>query len=283
MGNPGVRPLGRPLHTRPPGRDTTGTGTLRLFAIGDLHLPSSRDKAMDLFGWRDHPAALGRAWDETVHPDDLVLVLGDISWATRPTEVGPDLAWLDARPGRKVLLKGNHDFWWPGSAQKLRELFAPYRSLVGFLHNGSAFREGPYVIAGVRGWTAPEAPPLPGGENELGMESYRPDLVERDAERLRRSVEAAKALEAPGTIRVACMHFPPLYAGGRETKFSPTIEAFAPAVCAYGHLHGPGIPAGFTGEHGGVRYVLASCDAAAFRPVPLLAPPPANTPGEGAE
>lgn len=244
---------------------------MRLFAIGDVHLPSSRQKDMDLFGWTGHPAPLAAAWDETVAADDLVLVVGDISWATRPTEVQGDLAWLEARPGRKVLLKGNHDFWWPDSRKKLEELLAPFPSIRGFLHNGSAWREGPYVIAGVRGWTAPEAPPLPGGAGgEMGLEDYRPDLVERDAERLKRSVEAAAKLEAEGTIRVACMHFPPVYAGGKATKFSPTIEAFRPAVCVYGHLHGPGIAAGFQGEHGGVRYVLASCDAAAFRPVRLL-------------
>src|SRR5690606_1695387 len=116
-----------------------------------------------------------------------------------------------------------------------------------------------------------EAPPLDVDGGEMGMESYRPDLVERDADRLARSVEAARRLEKePGAIRVACMHFPPLYAGARPTRFSPVIEAWGPAVCVYGHLHGPGIAAGFTGEHAGVRYVLASCDAAGFRPVRLL-------------
>lgn len=246
---------------------------MRLFAIGDLHLPSARAKEMDLFGWVDHPEPLARAWDETVAPDDVVLLVGDISWATRPGEVLDDLAWIEARPGRKVLLKGNHDYWWPDSQKKLRELFAPFPSIRGFLHNGSAWREGPYVIAGVRGWTAPEAPPLPGEPgDEMGMESYRPDLVERDADRLRRSVEAAEKLAAGDgeAIRIACMHFPPIYAGPRRTKFTPLVEAFRPAVCVYGHLHGPGIAAGFVGEHDGVRYVLASCDAAGFRPVRLL-------------
>jgi len=244
---------------------------VRLFAIGDLHLPSARAKGMDLFGWTDHPAPLAAAWDETVGADDLVLVVGDISWATRPTEVGDDLAWLDARPGRKVLLKGNHDYWWPDSQKKLRELFAPFPSIRGFLHNGSAWREGPYVIAGVRGWTAPEAPPVDEAGGEMGMESYRPDLVERDADRLQRSVAAAaKLAEEPGSIRVACMHFPPIYAGRRETRFTKVIESYAPVVCVYGHLHGPGIAAGFTGEHNGVRYALASCDATGFRPLRLL-------------
>lgn len=227
---------------------------------------------MDIFGWHGHPGPLAAAWDETVTPEDVVLILGDISWATRPGEVGEDLAWIDARPGRKIFLKGNHDFWWPDSRKKLSELFAPFPSIRGFLHNGSALREGPYVIAGVRGWTAPEAPPLQLEDgSEMGLEDYRPDLVERDAARLDRSVQEAEKLAGdPEAIRVAVMHFPPLYAGARATRFSPIIERYAPAVCAYGHLHGPGIAAGFTGEHNGVRYVLASCDAAGFRPMQLL-------------
>lgn len=243
---------------------------MKLFAIGDLHLPSARAKDMLRFGWTGHPGNVAAAWDRLVGPDDLVLVLGDTSWATRPEEVTGDLAWLEARTGRKLLLKGNHDFWWPDSRKRLSAILAPYPSIVAFLHNGSAARVGPYVIAGVRGWTAPEAPSLAGVTGEMALEDHRPDLVERDAERLRRSIEAAGELAGDGTIRIAVMHFPPLYADRRPTRFSPLVESFRPAVCAYGHLHGPGIPAGFVGEHNGVRYVLVSCDAAGFAPVQLL-------------
>jgi len=240
---------------------------LRVFAIGDLHLPSARNKDMDRFGWNGHPAPLARAWDDMVGPDDLVLLVGDLSWATRQAEALDDLRWIDERPGKKVLLKGNHDYWWPSSRKKLEELLAPYPSIVGFLHNGSAFRHGPYVFAGVRGWTAPEAPGLPGEDPEMRMEDPRPDLVERDAGRLERSVEEAERLADPASIRIACMHFPPVYAGPKTTRFTPIVERFAPVICVYGHLHGPGIPAGFVGELRGVRYRLVSCDAADFRPV----------------
>jgi predicted phosphohydrolase len=243
---------------------------MRLFAIGDLHLPSTRNKDMERFGWAGHPLPLAQAWDRDVLPEDVVFIVGDISWATKPQEAVEDLQWIEARPGKKVLLKGNHDYWWGDSANKLRQLLAPAPSIVGFLHNGSALAVGPYLFAGSRLWTTAQAPPLPGGE--MGDVAPSTDYVQREATRLSRSLEAALALahKEASLTRVVGTHFPPLYAGGVPTAFSPLIEAFAPAVCVYGHLHGPGIAAGFVGVHGGVRYVLASADAAAFKPVQLL-------------
>jgi uncharacterized protein len=248
---------------------------MRLFALGDLHLPSARQKDMDRFGWVGHPAPLAAAWDASVAPEDLVLLVGDLSWATKPHEATEDLRWIDARPGKKVLLKGNHDYWWGDSATKLRQLLAPTPSIVGFLHNGSALAVGPYLLAGSRLWTTPEAPPLPGGE--MGDEPPSTDYVQREVVRLERSLGEARSLlrRSPALTPVVATHFPPLYAGAKPTAFSPLIEALRPAVCVYGHLHGPGIPAGFVGEHGGVRYVLASCDAAGFRPLQLLPAPAA--------
>lgn len=242
---------------------------MRLFAIGDTHLPSTRMKDMDRFGWNEHPKPLQRAWDEKVTVDDYVIVAGDISWATRPSEVLDDLKWIDDRPGKKVLLRGNHDFWWGDSAAKLRKLFEPYSTFIGFLQNSSVVA-GPWIIAGSRLWTAPEAPPMPGGE--MGAEEVRTDYVEREVRRLSLSIQDAEQKERQSREplrRVAAVHFPPLYANGTETAFSRTIEAFRPGVCVYGHLHGPGIAAGFVGDRNGVRYVLASCDAAGFSPVLL--------------
>jgi predicted phosphohydrolase len=242
---------------------------MRLFAIGDTHLPSTRGKDMDRFGWNEHPRPLQRAWDERVRPEDVVIVAGDISWATRPTEVMDDLAWLDARPGRKVLLRGNHDYWWGDSTAKLTKLFAPFASFVGFIQN-SAVEVGPYLIAGSRLWTAPEAPPMPGGE--MGDEPIKADYVEREVNRLGLSIADATKREGKAgrrLVRVCAVHFPPLYSNGLATAFSRVVEAWQPSLCVYGHLHGPGIGAGFVGERAGVRYVLASCDAAGFAPVLL--------------
>jgi uncharacterized protein len=242
---------------------------MRLFGIGDTHLPSTRNKDMHRFGWDEHPLPLQRAWDEKVRPEDVVIVAGDISWATRPTEVQDDLKWLNDRPGRKVLVRGNHDYWWGDSASKLRRVLEPFPTLENFLHN-SAVVIGPWVIAGSRLWTAPEAPPMPGGE--MGDEPADLGYVERETRRLATSFEDAKKKEAASErplTRIVAVHFPPLYANEKPTAFTGPIEDFKPKVCVYGHLHAAGIAAGFTGEHGGVRYVLASCDAAKFSPVLL--------------
>jgi predicted phosphohydrolase len=246
---------------------------MRLFAIGDTHLPSARQKDMHRFGWAEHPLPLQRACDEKVRPDAALIVAGDIAWATRPPEVMDDLAWLDQRPGHKVLLRGNHDFWWGDSSAKLRKLFAPFPTFKGFLQT-SAVAVGPFLIAGTRLWTAPEAPSLPGGE--MGAEEVRTDYVERETRRLQLSIDDALAKEkaSPTPLtRVVAVHFPPLYSNGVPTAFSRTVESFSPKVCVYGHLHGEGIAAGFVGEREGVRYVLASCDAARFSPDLLLEDP----------
>jgi predicted phosphohydrolase len=245
----------------------------KLFAIGDVHLPSTRNKTMHRFGWTDHPEPLKQAWDATVQPDDFIIIAGDISWATRPNEVLDDLKWLDERPGKKVLLKGNHDFWWADSGPKLLKQLEPYKSFIGALH-GKAVRAGPYLIAGTRLWTTPEAPSMPGGE--MGDESQNLGFLEREGRRLEASLADALAQEAAAKAkgetlrRVIAVHFPPVYSNGKDTVFSKVIEAFKPELCVYGHLHGPGIAFGFTGPRNGTRYVLASCDAAGFKPMLLL-------------
>ena len=111
---------------------------------------------------------------------------------------------------------------------------------------------------------------MPGGE--MGDVEQKPDYIERETNRLHLSIQDAEAKEKKASsprIRICAVHFPPIYSNGIETAFSRRLEAWKPVACVYGHLHGPGIGAGFVGEHGGVRYVLASCDAAQFKPVLL--------------
>jgi predicted phosphohydrolase len=248
---------------------------MRVFAIGDLHLPSLRGKGMDRFGWTNHPAPLALAWDAGVGPDDLVLLVGDLSWATRAPEAVPDFEWIQQRTGKKVLLQGNHDHWWGKSLPKMQAFLAPFPSIIGLLHapNNSIthpVRVGRLIIAGTRGWTAPEAPHMEAA-GEMGAETFRADLVEREQVRLDGSLAAANQLVAqtPDAVKLVAMHFPPRYVNGKDTGFSRSIEAFHPVACVYGHLHGPGISQGFVGERGGVPYQLVSCDAAKFAPAPV--------------
>lgn len=246
---------------------------MRVFALGDLHLPSLRDKGMERFGWTKHPAPLAEAWDASVQDEDVVLLVGDLSWATRGNEAVPDFDWIEARRGKKVLLKGNHDFWWPDSLPKLTKFLAPWPSIVGAVHQNRAVQVGRLVIAGSRGWTTPEAPGLD-HDDEMGPELFRPDIYETEIGRLTASLAEGERLAAriPGAVKLAVMHFPPVYVNAKETEFSKRIEAWQPTACAYGHLHGRGIHSGFVGSRAGVPYRLVSCDAAKFRPVLLPEP-----------
>ncbi len=221
---------------------------------------------MEKFGWGDHTSRIAANWDATVADSDVVLVLGDISWATRASEATQDLAWIDARRGRKVFVKGNHDPWWGDSRTKIDALLRKYPSVGGAIHQ-CAVAAGAWVVAGSRLWDVPDAPP----------NAYRavPDSrelarhVERECRRLERSIDEARKMMAvsPSLRPIAAVHYPPRYANGASTAFSMRIEAWGPAVCAYAHLHGPGIADGFKGVAGGVRYVIASSDAVDFAPL----------------
>ena len=125
---------------------------MTVWAIADLHLSLGvSDKKMDIFGWDNHEKRLADNWRSSISPDDLVLIPGDISWALKIDEVKPDLDFLHALPGTKVLLKGNHDYWWP-SNQKLQALLPPS---IHFIHN-TAFHWHDIAIGGTRLWDSPE-------------------------------------------------------------------------------------------------------------------------------
>jgi len=233
---------------------------VRVFAIGDLHLSHSGEKPMDVFGphWEGHRERIRRSWSESVSSEDLVLVPGDISWAMRLEEALPDLDWLGRLPGRKVILRGNHDYWWPTSA-RLRKALPPGMLALA----NDAIDAGPVIVAGTRGWR------LPGTEGSDDAEDGR--ILARELIRLRLSLDAASGLRGadPGKPLVVMMHFPPVV-DGRESPFTREITASGASICVYGHLHAaPGRwPDGVDADLGGVRYRLASADRLDF--VPLL-------------
>ncbi|MBR4459731.1 MAG: metallophosphoesterase [Clostridia bacterium] len=230
---------------------------MKLFAIADLHLPGGDDKPMEVFGphWEGHFARISEDWRARVSDEDAVLIPGDISWAMQLSHAVPDLQAIGALPGRKFLIKGNHDYWW---SSLTRVQAAMPEGMKALQH--SAADAGPWVICGTRGWV------FPTGDELLAAEDRR--IYERELLRLEMALrEARKLAERPdGTEKpiVAMLHYPPLYDAQRDTAFTAMLTRYGVHTAVYGHLHGAGIRAGWNGTHGGVRYLLTSCDSLGF-------------------
>ena len=224
----------------------------KIYAIGDLHLSHAvPDKAMDLFGahWANHSERLQNAWSDRVHEDDLVLIPGDISWAMYLSEAAADLAFLGDLPGTKLLLRGNHDFWW-SSVTKVRQALP--KSV--FALQNDTFRFGDLYVCGTRGWTVPESSHF--------KESADRKLYERERIRLDLSLSALPK-DAPA---VGMLHFPPFSETGEKSAFAERFEAAGVSDVVYGHLHGASHRFAFNGEANGVRYHLVSADYLDFVP-----------------
>lgn len=197
---------------------------MRLFAIADPHLSRVDPKPMDIFGpgWDGHPEAFFDGWRSVVGDDDVVLVPGDLSWAMRLDDALVDLRDIADLPGRKVILRGNHDYWWP-SISKLRKVLPD--GMVA-IQNDAVVVDG-VVIAGTRGWICP-------GSHGFSAEDER--IYRREAERLRLSLQAAGKLE--GAYRVVMLHFPPTNSRLEPSLFTEAITAAAPDALIFGHVHG---------------------------------------------
>ncbi len=228
----------------------------RLFAIADLHLSSSGAKPMDVFGelWADHAARIAAAWDTGVGEDDVVLLGGDLSWARDLEEARADLAWIASRPGRKVLLRGNHDSWW-SSISRVRRALPPGCEA---LQNDALAIDARAVVVGARGWTAPDDP-------ESAPDDAR--IFRRELGRLERSLEDADRRFGRALPRVALLHYPPWLEGRPPTEVVDRLHRGGVAVCVYGHLHGDDHALARRGIHDGIRFVFAAADAVGFAPI----------------
>lgn len=227
-----------------------------VYAIGDLHLCLSvKDKSMEVFGarWEGYLARLHAAWEATVAPDDLVLVPGDISWAMRVGEAGDDLAFLGRLPGKKVLLRGNHDYWWSSYARVVSALPEGVAAI-----QNNVYRLDGVAVAGSRGWLTP----VHGGFSE---EKDRA-VFEREMIRLRLSLDGLSA----GAYNIVMLHYPPFSEKGEPSPFVELIEQYPVRQVVYGHLHGYAASHAFEGERAGVVYTLASADHLAFCPKRIL-------------
>jgi predicted phosphohydrolase len=232
---------------------------MRLFAIGDTHLSGARAKPMDIFGpnWVDHDKRIREHWNAIATNDDVLLVAGDISWAMDLGEARVDLEFLASFRGRKLLLRGNHDYWW-GSISRLRSE-APVG--IEFLQNDAHIYDGVAVI-GTRGWLLPS--------DAHGTEEDR-RIFARELERLRLSLADLRRHDFDHLVTMT--HYPPLRALTEATPMTEIIEAAGASICVYGHLHGHDVERAAQGRHNSVEYKLVSADAVNF--VPWQVWPPA--------
>lgn len=250
---------------------------MRIWAIGDLHLSFGvKNKSMDIFGpkWEDHAKKIASSWKNLIHADDLVLVPGDLSWALKISEAVPDLEWVHDLPGTKVMIKGNHDYWW-GSLKKIAEVLPPSIHLL----QNNVFNWRGVSIGGSRLWDTPEYnfgefiefrenPKAKKQDHEkVVQEELNQKIFDREIERLKLSLSQ---LESDAKIRIAMTHYPPIGADLKPSRASQIIEEYNVEVCVFGHLHNLKANLDLFGEARGVRYLLTSCDYIHFQPIAVL-------------
>ena len=221
---------------------------MNVYAISDLHLSINNPKPMDIFGpvWDGYLETIERDWKK-VGADDLVLLSGDLSWAMKLEDAAPDLAYIGAFPGRKVVIRGNHDYWWK-SISAVRAVLPEGTYAV----QNDALKFGDCVVCGTRLWATPE----PGREQSAADKT----IYDRELIRLRLSLDAAAKLRGGRDRLVVMLHYPPFNGTFRPTAFTDAIAEYSPDAVVYGHLH---CGAGRVRRKlliGEVPYYLTSCD-----------------------
>ncbi|MFI0435496.1 MAG: metallophosphoesterase [Parachlamydiaceae bacterium] len=239
---------------------------MAVWAIGDLHLSFGvSDKEMDVFGvqWKNYTEKIEYHWRSLIAHDDLVLIPGDISWGMRIEDARPDLAWIGGLPGTKVMIKGNHDYWW-SSLSKIKTILPPSCHLI---QNNSWSWQG-IAIGGTRLWDIPglnfhaiidfkenERCKKPLTESDNSIESEK--IYQRELGRLETSL---KSMDRLSKTRIVMTHYPPIGAGLEETDVSRLLEKYKVDICLFGHLHNVKRGLKLFGDHRGVTYHLTSCD-----------------------
>jgi len=223
---------------------------LSIFVIGDLHLSFGTQKPMDIFsGWQDHWQRIEKNWRRLVKDTDTVVIPGDVSWGLTLEEAQPDFRFIQSLPGRKIISKGNHDYWWQ-TAKKLQEFLDKNGfDTISFLHNNS-FEVENYIICGTRGWIF-----------ENGQQQDE-KVILREAGRLKASLDYMDSDKE----KIVFLHYPTIYQEQRANHIINTLKQYSIKRCFYGHLHGKTINYAFNGVSDGIKYKLISADAIDFCP-----------------
>lgn len=222
---------------------------MKVFAISDLHLSFAVEKPMDIFGdgWQNHFERVSEDWRARVGEEDLVLLGGDISWGMNTEQAAPDYAAIAALPGKKAVVKGNHDLYW-GSLSKMQTAFPEF----AFLQN-NCLRFENVLVVGSRGWT------IPTEESDAhDVAIYRRELI-----RLELSLSHAERVRTPDDKVVAMLHYPPFDAKYADSEVTELLTKHRVDAVTYGHLHGKNSRVTPVLEKQGIKYYITSCDLVA--------------------
>lgn len=228
---------------------------MALYAIGDLHLSLGSDKPMDVFGgrWEGYVEKLREGFS-VLTPDDTLVLLGDLSWAMEMRNAAADFSFISSIPGRKLILKGNHDYWWE-TASKFRRFCEENRfENMELLHNCCHFY-GDTALCGTRGWFFEE--------DKQGTHDEK--IFLRELGRLETSLKAAGDRE-----KLCFLHYPPKYFGYECQPILELLQRYEVRACYYGHLHAESHRLAFTQRHNGIDFHLVSADYVNFKPIKIL-------------
>ncbi len=228
---------------------------IRIFTIGDLHLSKGADKNMDVFGgvWEGYMEKIEKNFCAIVEEKDIVILPGDISWAMDLKNAISDFTFLDGLPGKKYILKGNHDYWW-STRKKMEEFLEENNfSTISFIHN-DCIMLGETALCGTRGWIM----------EERSADENDKKIIKRESGRLKESLECAKRKNAKEIF--AFLHYPPIYDTLELPEMTDLLKEYGVSECFYGHLHSASFRKAFNGKKDGVKYTLVSADYLNFVP-----------------
>lgn len=225
---------------------------MRLFTIGDLHLSFGvPEKPMDIFGgWKDYQTLLEQSWREKITEEDTVVLAGDFSWGMNLQQAEADFAFVQKLPGKKILLKGNHDYWWT-SLKKMEDFFTAHGfDSLHILHNNH-YAFGQCGICGTRGWVSMQG------------EAADAKILAREVQRLQVSIQSAVSA---GLEPIVFLHYPPIYGSSMNYDILEVLHQYQIKQCYYGHVHGKGHCNAFQGRYEETEMHLISSDYLQFVP-----------------
>lgn len=240
---------------------------MSLYVMADLHLSSDGSKSMAVFGsrWVDYMEKIRKNWCAVINEEDTVIIPGDISWALKLEDTLEDFRFLDSLPGKKLIGKGNHDFWWSTVSKMTAFLEQNGLSSIRFLYN-NAYRMEDCIVCGTRGWFLEE-----NQQNTVGEVDYS-RIVDREVIRLRLSLEEAKRLQTESEEKplpiLVFLHFPPVWNGFVCREILDVLHEFGVKSCYFGHIHGAYYAPRMT-EFEGIELILISADFLQFSPMPI--------------